>query len=104
MCSAGSNGPTSSSMPEPYKGPAARASGTPRWRERAGRPGRGRPVAPGPRGSLGAGGAGQEALDGLLGGALAAQPVAVEGAVAVGGAGRLQAQLGRQGPPVGPVR
>src|ERR671910_934039 len=37
-------------------------------------------------------GAGEQALDFRVGGALAAQAVAVEGTVAVGGAGRLQAQ------------
>src|SRR5437762_14196766 len=96
MCSAGSNGPTSSSMHEPYRGPAGRARGT--WRRERDRM-RG-PERPPVRWELGAG---QEALDGRVGGALAAQAVAVEGAVAVGGAGRLQAQLGRQGPPAGPV-
>src|ERR671913_2268019 len=49
-------------------------------------------------------GAGEQALDVRVGGALAAEAVAVEGPVAVGGAGRLQAQLGGPGPPAGPVR
>src|ERR671912_703208 len=44
-------------------------------------------------------GAGEQALDVRVGGALAAEAVAVEGPVAVGGAGRLQAQPGRPGPP-----
>src|SRR4029453_9811645 len=41
MCSAGSNGPTSSSMPEAYKGPAGRCSGTAAREARSG-PGGGR--------------------------------------------------------------
>src|SRR4029453_19657063 len=90
MCSAGSNGPTSSSMPEAYKGPAGRCSGTAARGSRKGLdlPG----LVPG---------AGQEAVDGRVGGALGAEAVAVEGAVAVGGAGGLQAQLGGERPPAG---
>ena len=47
--------------------------------------------------------AGQQAVHGRLGGALAAHAVAEQGAVTVRGAGRLQVQLGGQGPPAGPV-
>src|SRR4029450_4486597 len=76
MCSAGSNGPTSSSMPEAYKGPAGRCSGTAARGSRKGLdlPG----LVPG---------AGQEAVDGRVGGGLGAGAGAGEGAVAGGGAG-----------------